>query len=138
MINDLYDNPPAERTAEALTLELRKFQIAEYIDDAALKGLKLDWYTDYLPQRMARVVRAAFNVPGVPFPKRVLGEYPATWWDHTKKVIGFKKYRTVRIESEHFLAFPTVVPPRFADSVRIHLQYNTVGVYQGAGNDFED
>lgn len=90
------------------TIEVLRFNCA-----IEVHNLDVSVNTSGLAERLAHRLVASLRLPGeVLQDNKVVAEYPASLWDHIKKVLGFK-HELVRVRCSETVVFPDIqLPPR--------------------------
>lgn len=100
------------------TLDIMRQSIAMHLSEHDVQQ-KPELMLDRLPHEMAYRLIASMRIAGdVLQDDRIVAEYPATFWDHVRKVFGFS-YRKDVVRVKETVLFPEMQLPMHGDKVRI-------------------
>jgi len=124
-----YHAPEIER----VVLEKIKLAAAAYVSPAVMDSLRVDigGLSEMLANDLAHPIQAKLSVPG----SVERAEYeddpvhvPLTWFDHVKKALGFKRYKTRRITRTTVVTLHKLCPHLNVKSDRQHFEFLTMDV----------
>ncbi len=106
---------------KSITLDVQRYVASSLMDAGFSVNVKAE--VQYRAEYLGYLLSAMMKVPGqVLQDERVLASYPATFWQHVRKVLGLK-YERVEVRLTEHLLYPTIeVPNKLGDKVRLYVK----------------